>query len=73
MPEKYAKSQISWQRLTKEFFETFWNKLKEIFVDSKSETKGKGYLSQRSQRQADYHQVIRKKIGDSYKTGDLQI
>ena len=35
--------------LTKEFYETFWNKLKEIFVDSLLEAKEKGhlYISQR--------------------------
>ena len=37
--------------ITKEFNETFWNKLKEIFVDSVSEAKEKGNLST-SQRQA---------------------
>ena len=37
--------------LTKEFCKTFWNKLKEIFVDSVLETKEKGHLSI-SQRQA---------------------
>ena len=37
--------------LTKEFYETFWDELKEIFVDSVTETKEKGYLST-SQRQA---------------------
>ena len=37
--------------LTKEFYETFWNELKEIFVDSVLETKGKGNLNI-SQRQA---------------------
>ena len=37
--------------LTKEFYETFWNELKEIFIDSVSETKEKEHLST-SQRQA---------------------
>ena len=37
--------------LTKELYETFWNELKEILIDSVSETKEKGYLSA-SQRQA---------------------
>ena len=37
--------------LTKEFYETFWNELKEIFVDSVLEAKEKGHLSI-SQRQA---------------------
>ena len=37
--------------LKKEFCETFWNKLKKIFVDSVSETKEKGHLST-SQKQA---------------------
>ena len=36
--------------LTKEFYETFWNKLKEIFVDSVLEAKEKGHISI-SQRQ----------------------
>ena len=30
--------------LTKELYETFWNELKEIFVDSVLETKEKGQL-----------------------------
>ena len=30
--------------LTKEFYETFWNELKEIFVDTVSETKEKWHL-----------------------------
>ena len=37
--------------LTKEFYEAFWNELKEILVDSVLEAKEKGYLSI-SQRQA---------------------
>ena len=37
--------------LTKELYETFWDELKEIFLDSVRETKEKGYLST-SQRQA---------------------
>ena len=36
--------------LTKEFYETFWSELKEIFVDSVSEAKEKRILST-SQRQ----------------------
>ena len=36
---------------SKEFYETFWNELKEIFVDSVLEAKEKGILST-SQRQA---------------------
>ena len=36
---------------TKEFYVTFWNELKEIFIDSVSETKEKVHLST-SQRQA---------------------
>ena len=36
--------------LTKEFYETFWNEMKEIFVDSLLEAKEKGHLSI-SQRQ----------------------
>ena len=31
--------------LTKEVYETFWNKLDKIFIDSVSETTEKGYLS----------------------------
>ena len=31
--------------LTKEFYEMFWNELKEIFIDSVSEAKVKGHLS----------------------------
>ena len=31
--------------LTKEFYETFWNKLDKTFIDSVSETTEKGYLS----------------------------
>ena len=31
--------------LTKEFYELFWNELKEIFIDSVSETKEKGHLN----------------------------
>ena len=38
-------------RLTKEFYETFWNNLKEIFVNYVSETKEKRHLST-SQSQA---------------------
>ena len=37
--------------LTIEFYETFWNKLKEVFVDSVLQAKEKGHLSI-SQRQA---------------------
>ena len=37
--------------LTKELYETFWDELKEIFLDSVRETREKGYLST-SQRQA---------------------
>ena len=46
--------------LTKEFYETFWNELKENFIDSVSETKEKGHLST-SQRQA-IISLIEKKI-----------
>ena len=57
--------------LTKEFYETFWTELKEIFVDSVSEAKEKGILST-SQRQA-IIKLIEKRIEtrDSFKTGDL--
>ena len=37
--------------LTNKFYETCWNELKEIYIDSVSETKEKGHLSA-SQRQA---------------------
>ena len=37
--------------LTKEFYETFWNELKETFINSESEAKEIGDLST-SQRQA---------------------
>ena len=37
--------------LTKEFYETFWDELKEIFVNSVREAKEVGYVST-SQRQA---------------------
>ena len=30
--------------LTKKFYETFWNELKEIFIESVSQTKEKGHL-----------------------------
>ena len=47
--------------LTKELYETFWNELKEILIDSVSETKEKGYLSA-SQRQAVIGLIEKKKI-----------
>ena len=56
--------------LTKEFYETFWTELKEIFVDSVSEAKEKGILSI-SQRQAIIKLQKRIEIRDSFKTGDL--
>ena len=58
-------------RLTKEFYETFWSELEKIFVDSLSEAKEKGILST-SQRQA-IIKLIEKRIEtrDSFKTGDL--
>ena len=56
--------------LTKEFYETFWTELKEIFVDSVSEAKEKGILSI-SQRQAIIKLKKRIEIRDSFKTGDL--
>ena len=58
--------------LTKEFYETFWNELIEIFIDSVSGTKEKRYL-RTSQRQAINRLIEKKriKIRDSYKTGDL--
>ena len=56
--------------LTKEFYETFWNELKESFIDSVSETKEKGHLSI-SQRQV-IIRLIEKKDKDKrfIKTGD---
>ena len=56
--------------LTKQFYETIWTELKEIFVDSVSEAKEKGILST-SQRQA-IIKLIEKRIEtrDSFKTGD---
>ena len=67
--------------LTKEFYETFWTELKEIFVDSVSEAKEKGILST-SQRQA-IIKLIEKKDRDkrfiqnwrpiSLLNGDLKI
>ena len=48
--------------LTKEFYETFWNELKEIFVDSVLEAKEKGHLSI-SQKQA-IIKLTEKKEGD---------
>ena len=57
-------------RLTKEFYETFWTELKEIFVHSVSEAKEKEILST-SQRQA-IIKLIEKRLEmrDSFKTGD---
>ena len=46
--------------LPKEFYETFWNELKEIFVNSVLETKEKEHLS-KSQRQAIIKLIGRKK------------
>ena len=57
--------------LTKEFYETFWIELKEIFVDSVSEAKEKGILST-SQRQAIIKLIEKRiEIRDSFRTGDL--
>ena len=56
--------------LTKEFHGTFWNELKEIFIDSGSQTKEKGHLST-SQRQAIIRLIEKRdKDKNSYKTGD---
>ena len=56
--------------LTKEFYETIWNELKEIFIDPVLETKEKGHLST-FQRQVIIRLIEKKiKIRDSYKTGD---
>ena len=46
--------------LRNDFYEMFWNELKEIFVDSVSEVKEKGHLSM-SQRQA-VIKLVEKKI-----------
>ena len=46
--------------LKKEFFETLWNELKEIFVDSLLEAKEKGHLSI-SQRQTIIKLIKKKK------------
>ena len=45
--------------LTEEFCETFWNELKEIFVESVSEAKEKANLSTISK--TGYHEAKRKK------------
>ena len=55
--------------LKKEFYETFWNKLKEIFVYSVSQTKKKGDLSA-SQRQAIIKVIEKKDRDKTFKTGD---
>ena len=45
--------------LKKELYQIFWNKLKEIFIDSVSETKEKGHLKP-SQRQANITLIEKK-------------
>ena len=56
--------------LTKEFYETFWNELKDIFVDSVSEAKEKGHLST-SQRHAIIKLIEKKiEIRHLFETGD---
>ena len=50
--------------LTKGFYGMFWNELKEIFVDSVSETKDKEYLST-SWIQAIIKLIEKKEIKDS--------
>ena len=55
--------------LTKEFYETFWNELKKIFVDSLTKNKEKEHLSI-SERQAIIRLIEKKEIGDSKKAGD---
>lgn len=56
--------------LTKEFYKTFCNELKEIFVESVSESKEKGHL-RASQRQAIIKEIQKKtEIKVSRKTGD---
>ena len=51
--------------LTKEFYETFWTELKEIFVDSESEAKEKGILST-PQRQAIIKLIEKKDRDDKF-------
>ena len=51
--------------LTKEFYETFWTELKEIFVDSEPEAKEKGILST-SQRQAIIKLIEKKDRDDRF-------
>ena len=58
--------------MTKEFYETFWNELKNIFLKSLKQAKEKGQLSI-SQRQAVIKLIEKKieikgtlKIGDQY-------
>ena len=55
--------------LTKEFYETFWNELKKIFVDSLTKNKEKEHLSI-FERQAIIRLIEKKEIGDSKKAGD---
>ena len=56
--------------LRKEFYETFFNELKEIFINSMLETKEKRHLST-SQRMAIIRLIEKKiKVRDSYKTVD---
>ena len=56
--------------LTNEFYETFWNELKELFVESLSEAKEKGHLST-SQKQAIIKLIEKKiEIANSFKTVD---
>ena len=56
--------------LRKEFYETFFNELKEIFINSVLETKEKQHLST-SQRRAIIRLIEKKiKVRDSHKTVD---
>ena len=55
--------------LTKEFYETFWNELKKIFVDSLTKNKEKEHLSI-FERQAIIRLIEKKEIGDSKKAVD---
>ena len=51
--------------LTKIFYETFWNELKKVFIDSVSKTKEKGHLST-SQRQTIIRLIEKKDKGKRF-------
>ena len=56
----WGSNKAFWDGLTKDFYETFWDDLKEIFVNSVREAKEIGHLST-SQKQA-IIKLIEKKI-----------